>query len=161
MGQISINRQYSILQWSSVLVLFVIYAMIKYQMLQSNIYSISIGIPIHENLGLDTQITCLLQLKRRLWNILETFTEIQCEIGSHLGYFNGLCPFTNIIKVWHAGLCIYLIPWPRKYRFGPPNNDPTWSNFRDIGNLRYLAAGGGCVCVWGGGGGGALHGDPC
>ena len=38
--------------------------------------------------------------------------------------------------VWNAALCVYLIPWPRKYRFRPPNHDPTWSNFRDIGNLR-------------------------
>ena len=77
----------------------------------------------------------------------------------------------------------------KKYRFRPQNHDPTWSNFRDIGNLRF----------WGGhfekwpklvvspsyfsgnianmipesplnkmvpltedhGGGGGVHGDPC
>ena len=54
-----------------------------------------------------------------------------------LDFFNGFCPFTHIIMVWHAAWCVYLIPWPRKYRFRPPNHDLTWSNFRDIGNLRF------------------------
>ena len=26
-------------------------------------------------------------------------TEIQCEIGGHLGFFNDFCPFTHIIMV--------------------------------------------------------------
>ena len=51
-----------------------------------------------ENLSLDTKITFLLQLVQKLWNI----TEIQCEIGSYLEFFNGFCPFTRIIMVWHA-----------------------------------------------------------
>ena len=45
--------------------------------------------------------------------------------------------FTHKIMVCHAVLCVYLIPWPRKYRLRPQNHDPTWSNFRDIGNLRF------------------------
>ena len=40
---------------------FVIYVMIEYQICSNHLYFISIGILVHENLGLDTKITFLLQ----------------------------------------------------------------------------------------------------
>ena len=39
------------------------------QICSNHIYFIFIGILIHENLGLDTKITFLLQLEQKLWNI--------------------------------------------------------------------------------------------
>ena len=61
----------------------------------------------------------------------------KCEIGGHLGFFHVFRPFTHIIMVCHVVKCVYLIPWRRKYMFRPQNHDPTWSNFRDIGNLKF------------------------
>ena len=48
---------------------FIIYVIIQYQICSNHIYFISIGILIYENLGLDTQITFLLQLEQKLWHI--------------------------------------------------------------------------------------------
>ena len=36
----------------------------------------------------------------------DTFSEINCEIGGHLGFF----PCTHIIMVSHAEYCVHLIP---------------------------------------------------
>ena len=62
---------------------------------------------------------------------------IRTEFMTHYNIPSSTFTTFHIIMVCHAVQCVYLIPWPRKYRFRPQNHDPTWSNFQDIGNLRF------------------------
>ena len=63
---------------------FIIYVIIQYQICSNHIYFISIGILIHENNGLDTKITLLLQLEQKLWHIYRN----KVWNGGHLGFFS-------------------------------------------------------------------------
>ena len=81
----------------------------------------------------DTKITFLLQLQQMLGHI---YWKKRVKLAAILDFFIFFCPFTHIMMVCHAVYCAYLIAWPRKYRFRPQNHDPTWSNFRDIWNIR-------------------------
>ena len=82
---------------------------------------------------IDTKITFLLQLEPKLWHIYRN--KVWNWRPSWI--FSCFLSFYTHNNGLPCCIMCYLIPWPRKYRFRPPNHDPTWSNFRDIGKLRF------------------------
>ena len=68
------------------------------QSCSNHIYFISIGILIHENLGLDTKITFVLQLEQKLWQIYQN--KVRNWRPSLI--FNVFHPFRHMIMVCHA-----------------------------------------------------------
>ena len=112
----------SILDFAKVIsfsVFFVIYVIIWYQTCSNHIHFISIWILIYENLGLDTIY------RHEVWN-WRPYWIFSC--------FSSFYPHNNGLPC-----CIMCLSdsLTKKYRFRLPNHDPTWSNFRDIGNLRF------------------------
>ena len=85
------------------------------------------------NLGLGTKITFLLQLEQKLWHIYRN----KVRNWQPSWIFSWFFSFSHMIMICHAACCVYLIPWPRICQLRPPNHYFTWSNFRDIGNLRF------------------------
>ena len=67
----------------------------------------------------------------------DTFTEVKCEIGGHLGFFHLFRSFYTFNDSLPCCIMCLSDSLSRKYRFRHPNHDPTWSSFRDIGNFRF------------------------
>ena len=79
----------------------IIYVIIQYQIYSNHIYFIL----IHENLGLDTKTTCLLQLEQKLWHIYRNKvwnwwpSSIFSCFSSFYTHNNGL-PCCTMVFIW-------------------------------------------------------------
>ena len=78
---------------------FIICVIIQYQICSNHIYLISIGILIHENIGINTKITFLLLLEQKLWHI---YRNKMWNWQSSWIFFQFFRPFTHIIMVCHV-----------------------------------------------------------